>query len=291
MNLEYVLFWRKISAFYHFTEFQMSPIWRKSQNQLQNQVSHMYVQKSFKTWVFTFERSMIEYMLKTTINHKKLVKETYFFFCRSSKEAISRKITKWGRTSCENSKSGKRRIWKCWCQFGLFVQRSTRRKKWKFLATNELTRKSFWTKTSAKDSKGKKRKIVVFSWILREKIWNRFQQIFPFEKPFFREKNYKGTMLQKLSKCEAKAWLCWMLMILPLFRFYVKSNFDEFKRSKNVIFGNFRNCELWILVNFLLESCSNLLKVKFRTFIIAKNDIFGPLEFAKIWFHVESEWR
>ena len=32
-------------------------------------------------------------------------------------------------------------------------------------------------------------------------------------------------------------------------------------------------------------------KSKFRTSEIAKNDIFGPSEFAKIGFHVKSEWR
>ena len=53
------------------------------------------------------------------------------------------------------------------------------------------------------------------------------------------------TMLQKLSKCEVEAWLCWNLIILPPLRFYVKSNFGEFKQSKNVIFGNFRGSEFW----------------------------------------------
>ena len=38
-----------------------------------------------------------------------------------------------------------------------------------------------------------------------------------------------STMLQKLSKCEVKAWLCWKLTMLPPLRFYVKSNFGEFK--------------------------------------------------------------
>ena len=44
-----------------------------------------------------------------------------------------------------------------------------------------------------------------------------------------------------------------------------KSNFGEFKRSKNVIFGNFRDTELWFFVNFGLESCWNWVKSKFRT--------------------------
>ena len=37
-----------------------------------------------------------------------------------------------------------------------------------------------------------------------------------------------GTMLQKLSKCEVKAWLCWNLITLLPLRFCVKSNFGEF---------------------------------------------------------------
>ena len=40
------------------------------------------------------------------------------------------------------------------------------------------------------------------------------------------------TMLQKLSKCEVKAWLCPNLIILPPIQNNVKSNFGEFKRSK-----------------------------------------------------------
>ena len=39
-----------------------------------------------------------------------------------------------------------------------------------------------------------------------------------------------------------------------------------------------------------LESCSNVLKWKKRTSRIAKNDIFGPFEFAKIWLHTKLEW-
>ena len=48
----------------------------------------------------------------------------------------------------------------------------------------------------------------------------------------------KCTMLQKLSKCEVKAVLCgYFTICLPL-RFYVKSNFGEFKQPKNVIFDH-----------------------------------------------------
>ena len=59
----------------------------------------------------------------------------------------------------------------------------------------------------------------------------------------------QSTMLQKFSKCEVKAWLCWNLIILPPLRFCVKSHFGDFKQSKNVIYGNFRGSELWFSVN------------------------------------------
>ena len=58
------------------------------------------------------------------------------------------------------------------------------------------------------------------------------------------------TMLQKLSKCEVKAWLCFDLIILPPLQFYVKSNFSEFKLSKNFIFGTFRDSEILIFGEF-----------------------------------------
>ena len=72
------------------------------------------------------------------------------------------------------------------------------------------------------------------------------------------------TMLQKLSKCEVKAWLCLNLIILPGSRFYVKSNYGKIKRSKNVICGNFRDSDLLILVNLALKKCSNLPKIKIQ---------------------------
>ena len=58
------------------------------------------------------------------------------------------------------------------------------------------------------------------------------------------------TMLQKLSKCEVKAWLCRSLIILSSLRFYVKSNFAVFKWFKNVIFGNSNDPEFWFLVKW-----------------------------------------
>ena len=56
--------------------------------------------------------------------------------------------------------------------------------------------------------------------------------------------NQLYTMLQKLSKFEVKAARHGQISNLLPLRFYVKSNFGELKRSKNVIFANFRDSEL-----------------------------------------------
>ena len=66
--------------------------------------------------------------------------------------------------------------------------------------------------------------------------------------------SHKFTMLQKLSKCEVKAWFCWNLIILPSLRFYVKSNFGKFKRPNMqclAILG------LWILIFSTFEQFSS----------------------------------
>ena len=75
-------------------------------------------------------------------------------------------------------------------------------------------------------------------------------------------KSYTYTMLQKISKCEVKAWLCWSLIILPPLRFCVKSHFGEFKHSKNVTYGNFRDSELWIYAKFGTWKLPKVTKIK-----------------------------
>ena len=70
------------------------------------------------------------------------------------------------------------------------------------------------------------------------------------------------TMLQKVSKCEVKAWLCWNLIILPLLQFYVKLNFGEFKNGPKMSFlAISETLNFEFLLNLGLESCSNLLKI------------------------------
>ena len=100
---------------------------------------------------------------------------------------------------------------------------------------------------------------------------------------------YIYTMLQKLSKCEVKASLCWNLIILPPLRFYVKSNYGESNQSKNVNFA------ILMVLNLDVSKFEQFFKSqinqnsKFRSSNIAKNDIFGLFEFTKSWFHVKSE--
>ena len=94
---------------------------------------------------------------------------------------------------------------------------------------------------------------------------------------FFPKRYYKKVFkLSTLALCsrnfqnvKLRLDFCWKLITLLPLQFYVKSNFGKFKRSKNVIFGNFWDSELWILESFGLESCSNWLKSKFRTSKIA----------------------
>ena len=80
------------------------------------------------------------------------------------------------------------------------------------------------------------------------------------------------------------------MILLPLL-FYVKSNLGEFKWSKNISFGILKTQNFEFLVNLGLESCLNLLKSISTTSKIAKNDIFGLFDVAKIGFYVRFEWR
>ena len=78
------------------------------------------------------------------------------------------------------------------------------------------------------------------------------------------ESQNNSTMLQKLSKCEVKAWLCWNLKILPPFRFCWNHILANSNGTKMSFIYNARDTELWILVNLGLGSCSDLLKIKIQ---------------------------
>ena len=70
--------------------------------------------------------------------------------------------------------------------------------------------------------------------------------------------------------------------------FYHHSNFTSdqifvYSNSPNMSFAAIsETLNIEFLVNLGLESCSNLLKSRFRISKTGKNDIFGPFEFAKI---------
>ena len=106
--------------------------------------------------------------------------------------------------------------------------------------------------------------VIVFKWHCSSTI---------IQKPIENSLRLARTMLQKLSKCEVKAWLCWKWIILPPLWFYVKSNFGEFKRSKNV--------DLTILevLNYDFSKFEQLSSPKFTK---PKNS--EPLKFSKLTF-------
>ena len=125
-------------------------------------------------------------------------------------------------------------------------------------------------------------------WVhIVQKAWKTIERIGYHQLPI--ANNY--TMLQKLSKCEVKAWLCWSLIILPPLYFTWNQTLANSNGHKMLFLTILVTLNLEFLVCLGLESCSNVLKSKFRTSNIARNDIIGPFELAKIWFHVKSEWQ
>ena len=98
-----------------------------------------------------------------------------------------------------------------------------------------------------------------------------------------RPQSKQSTMLQKLSKCEVKTWLCWNLIILPPLRFYVKSNLVSSNGTKmsflpifEVLNFDFSKLWTWKLLKFT-KNHSEPLKW-------TKNNISGPFEFTKFDF-------
>ena len=78
------------------------------------------------------------------------------------------------------------------------------------------------------------------------------------------------------------------LDLVEIWQFYVKSNFGKFKQSIMAFFEildvlkfNFGQFEKFFKSQ--IDQNSNLWVSK-----IAKNDIFGPNELTKIWFHAKS---
>ena len=98
------------------------------------------------------------------------------------------------------------------------------------------------------------------------------------------------TVLQKLSKCEVKAWLCWNLIVLPPLRFYVKPNFGEYKQSKMAFLAilealtfNFGQFEQFFKSQIYQIS-------KFRSSIIVKKAIFEIQHLAKL-ISCKIQWQ
>ena len=72
------------------------------------------------------------------------------------------------------------------------------------------------------------------------------------------------TMLQKLSKCEVKAWLLKFenLTVTQILR---EIKFRQIQTVQKCNFGNFRDSEFWFLVNLSIFQVPNLPKFKFQS--------------------------
>ena len=86
--------------------------------------------------------------------------------------------------------------------------------------------------------------------------------------------------------------------------YFTKRSYKE-KKAKIRCVSKPKYCMAWPIPKVLMHYAPESFKIwnwatfkskmyqnsKFWVSKITKNDIFGPLELAKIWFHVKSEWR
>ena len=113
--------------------------------------------------------------------------------------------------------------------------------------------------------------------------------VFPFkfrDKTFFGCTIFSGKLISLCSRNFQNVKL--RLDFVEIWSFYRHSDFtwNQIWVNSNGIRMSFlatsKPLNFEFLVNFGLESCSNLLKLKFRTSESTKNDIFWPFEFTKI---------
>ena len=100
-----------------------------------------------------------------------------------------------------------------------------------------------------------------------------FSQFLSLNKTQFCLRFWSSTVIQKLSKCEVKVWLCWNLIILPPLRIYVKSNLGKFKHPKMPFLA------ILEVLKFDLSKSEQLSSPKFT-----KNSKFRVSEIAKLTF-------
>ena len=93
-------------------------------------------------------------------------------------------------------------------------------------------------------------------------------------------------MLQKISKCEVKAWLCWNLILYRHSNFTWNQIWANTNGSKMTFLAILELLSIWETFKSIIHQNSNFWVSK-----TAKNGIFGPFVFAQIWFRVKLEWR
>ena len=71
---------------------------------------------------------------------------------------------------------------------------------------------------------------------------------------------------------------------------FTKIQFWQIQTSKNVIFGNLLDSEFWIFGKFGTWKLLKFNKIKIQIVCNCQKWQIGPFEFAKMWFHVKTEW-
>ena len=103
---------------------------------------------------------MIEYMLKTTINHKKLVKETYFFFAEVPKKQFHEKLQNEEEPVAKIPKVEKEEFENVGANLDFL-----------FKDQQEEKNESFWRQTNSREKVSEQKRQQKILKVRKEKLW------------------------------------------------------------------------------------------------------------------------
>ena len=132
---------------------------------------------------------------------------------------------------------------------------------------------SYFLLASTVCSKSSKRKINDMQWLRESKGELKVHYFQILWKSHY-------TMLQKLSKCEFKAGLCWYLIILPPLKFYVRSDLVNSNGPKMLFLA------ILEVLNFDFSKFEQLSSPRFTKIQSSESPKLPKMTFTKIWFHV-----
>ena len=119
--------------------------------------------------------------------------------------------------------------------------------------------------------------IVTFAQLMLKMVFAKSMNLF--QKSILYECNFQCTMLQIFSKFEDKAAGCGNFTICLLLRFYVKSNFAEFKRSKRSFLSRVSDSNIRIIEN------SNIFHYSRLDYFPENNRVFRLFRFFRKTAH------